>query len=124
VAGNQGFAALESIFHEVSHTVVRPRNGAVGDEIATAEVTLGKTANPQLWHAIQFHVSGELVRRALAARGVDYTPMVTGRLWDGPFRGLQQAVTEHMEPKLQGKATLREAVAAIVAATGTAKPAP
>ena len=124
VAGNQGMAALESLFHETSHAVVRPRGGVVGDDIAAAELALGREANRQLWHAIQFHVTGELVRRALAARGVDYTPMVIGRLSEGPFSGLQEVVTLHMEPRLQGRGTLREAVTAIVAATGTPRPAP
>ena len=118
VPGNQGFASLESIFHETSHAVVRPFGGAVGNEIAQAEQALGKKANRQLWHAIQFHVTGELVRRALAARGVAYTPMVIGRLWEGPFGGLQTAVTEEMEARLQGRVSLADAVKAIVERTG------
>jgi hypothetical protein len=117
VPGNQGFAALESIFHEVSHSVVRPHGDTVGREIDLAGQRLGRTPHPQLWHAIQFHVTGELVRRALAARGVSYTPMVTGRLWEGPFRGLQQAVTEGMAPRLEGRGTLQEAIDTIVERT-------
>lgn len=118
VSGNQGFAALEALFHEVSHTVVRPRTDAVGPEIAAAEAALGRQAHPQLWHAIQFHVSGELVRRALAAHGVAYTPMVEGRLWEGPFRGLREAVVEEMGRVIDGQAPLAEGVSRIVERTG------
>jgi hypothetical protein len=115
--GSQGMAALESLFHEVSHTVVRPRGGAVGREIDAAERALGRRANGQLWHAIQFYTTGELTRRALATRGVPYTMMVEGRLWEGPFGGLEEAVETSWTPVLDGKATRDEAIRAIVERT-------
>lgn len=53
--GNQGFAALEMIFHESSHVVVDSTVGAVGPDLTRAAQQLNRTLNRNLWHAVFLH---------------------------------------------------------------------
>jgi hypothetical protein len=60
---NQGFAALEVLFHEASHALA----GAVRDAIVRECRARGKPIPRDLWHALLFYTTGEIVKRALSA---------------------------------------------------------
>jgi len=66
----RAFNGLELLLHESSH-------GVFDEElVADRAKLLGVKPPADLWHAILFYTSGELTRRALAARGVpDYKPV-------------------------------------------------
>ena len=120
-AALQGFAALEMLLHEPSHAVVGDREGEIGPEIVAASRELGVETPRDLWHAVLFRTSGELTRRALAARGVGYTPYAEAHdvfsRWlspGGPLEGTWDAY-------LAGEVPREEAIRRLVAAA--AKPA-
>ncbi|HEX2165241.1 MAG TPA: hypothetical protein VHM02_14950 [Thermoanaerobaculia bacterium] len=94
---NRGLQALETVFHEASHTVSA---GWRGDPLPTAlrraADELGVELPRDLWHVVLFYTTGETVRRTLAEAGeTGYVPYLEAGLWDGPwgrFRGAIEAV--------------------------------
>lgn len=62
-ARNQGPAALEILLHEASHALA----GSVRDAIVRECRRLGKPIPRDLWHALLFYTTGEIVKRALAS---------------------------------------------------------
>ena len=116
---NQGSAALEVLFHEASHTLA----GAVRDTIIRECRARGKPIPRDLWHALLFYTTGEMVKRALsAAEGSaggsagNYTPYayrygLYARGWSHYQRGLER----YWQPYLDGKGEFDTAVARLVA---------
>ena len=112
---SQGWAAVDVVFHEYSHILVegleRKLTAALGD---------GATHHPVLWHAVQFYLTAETVRAALERRGVAYVPSSEGmfqRSWP-EYRG---PITGAWGPYLEGRGTMDEAIARMVAALPPAK---
>ncbi len=116
---NQGPAALEVLFHEASHTLA----GAVRDAIVRECRARGKPIPRDLWHALLFYTTGEMVKRALSApEGSvggsvgNYTPYayrhgLYARGWSDYQRGLER----YWQPYLDGKTEFDTAVARLVA---------
>jgi len=127
---NQGPAALEVLFHEASHTLA----GAVRDAIVRECRRLGKPIPRDLWHALLFYTTGEMVRRVLNApddsagrtsttpegsggsSASNYTPYayrfgLYARGWTHYQRGLER----YWQPYLDGKAEFDTALARLVA---------
>jgi hypothetical protein len=72
---NQGFAALEVLFHEATHGIVDENEGRLAVQIAAACKLNNVPVPEDLWHAVIFFTAGELVRRDLATVGVEnYEP--------------------------------------------------
>jgi hypothetical protein len=107
-----GWAAVESVFHEISHTLIEP----IEKRLTAA---LGNRAREHgvLWHVIQFYVTGQVVRDVLAARGVDYTPYMdaTG-LFDRAWGKYRPVVEANWRPYVEGKRSMDEAIAQTVKA--------
>jgi hypothetical protein len=113
--GNQGFAALELLFHESSHWMVGPRNGAVARAIARESQAQNKPVPDGLWHAIIFYTAGELTRRDLSEYGVpDYTPYAYRGLWARAWPKLQRPLELYWQPYLEGKVDFDKAIANII----------
>jgi hypothetical protein len=109
---NQGWAAAEIVFHEASHALVQPILEAFDREAAARGKSVG-----ELWHVALFYLTGEVVRQALAARGVDYTPYLyaTG-LFDRAWPRFRTPIETAWRPYVDGRTTLDEAVRQVVAA--------
>ena len=119
----QGFAALEMLLHEPSHAVVGSGNGQIGPEINAMAAERRLVPPRQLWHAILFYTSGELTRRALKTRGVDYTPYAHKHgMFDRSFSGLRDPLETYWQSYLEGKMTRASAIDNIVQVTGIAPP--
>jgi len=120
--GNQGFAALETVFHEASHVFVDQANDAVTHAIEKESRARRQEPPPKLTHAIIFYTAGELARRNLAAVGVaDYVPSAERYgLWTRVWPTFKPALEEFWQPYLDGKTTLDTAVARVVASLGGA----
>jgi hypothetical protein len=86
---------------------------------------LGEAArqNSTLWHAIQFYLTGEIVREALASRNIDYKPMVYSapNLFAGVWRAYRKPIEEAWEPYLRGSYSMDEAIAQTVKAVAPPK---
>ena len=109
---NTDWTSVETVFHEVSHTLVLPIqekiNRALGDR---------RKAHGVLWHVVQFYLTGAVVQEVLKARGVDYTPyMYSTGLLDRAWSQYRKPVEDNWSPYVMGKVTLDEAIAATVAA--------
>jgi hypothetical protein len=111
--GYQGLASLEMIFHEASHQWgLRLQNA-----VAAACATHHKTVPPQLWHAVLFYNAGELARRRFAEDGIDGYVEYAEKQGVYPRLcgdGCRTRVAEAWNPRLDGRATLEQAIDALV----------
>lgn len=105
---NQDWSGVEAVYHELSLALVPTLT-------ARLDAALGQAArqNGTLWHAIQFYLTGELVRDALATRNVGYTPMVytVVTLFPGGWRNYRVPIEDAWAPYLQGSYSMDEAIA-------------
>jgi len=114
----QGYAALETLFHEASHAMVDVANCAVADAIARECRAHNKPVPDRLWHALLFYTTGEIVKRGLAARGVkDYVPYAysTG-VYNRGMQNYQRVLEKYWQPYLEGKSDFDKAIADMIAA--------
>jgi len=115
---NQGFAALEVLFHEASHALA----GAVRDAIVRECRTRGKPIPRDLWHALLFYTTGDAVKRALshdqlAAGQAAYRPYAYRfGLYARGWSSYQRVLERFWQPYLDGKTDFDSAVARIVSA--------
>jgi hypothetical protein len=119
---NQGLAAFEMLFHEASHSLAEGVNQAIAQQCRQ----LGKPIPRDLWHALLFYTTGELVRRAVAnapasAANSDspagYTPYAyRNGLYEHGWNDYQAALERYWQPYLDGKVDFDTAIAHIVSA--------
>ena len=124
---NQGLAAFEMLFHEASHTLA----DGVNEAIARRCHDLGKPIPRDLWHALLFYTTGELVRREVAnspapasAAAVDeggspsaaaYTPYaIRNGLYDHGWNDYDAALERFWQPYLDGAVDFDTAIAHII----------
>lgn len=116
----QGLVALETLFHEASHAMVGRSVGAVSEALARESRAQNKTMPNDLWHAIIFYTTGEIVRRTLAENGVaDYSPYAyrNGLYARAPaWQKYQRALERYWQPYLEGKTGFNNAIANLVSA--------
>jgi hypothetical protein len=113
--GNQGFAALELLFHEASHSMVGPRDGAVAQAIARECKAKNKPIPNGLWHAIIFYTAGEFTRRNLSEYRVnDYTPYGYRGLYARAWPNLQRPLELYWQPYLEGKVDFDKAISNLI----------
>ena len=119
---SQGYSALESLMHEPAHGIVEAEAGAIGADLASAARKLNLKPRHNLWHALLFFTAGDLTRRALAPRGVDYKPLIYwGGFFDRQFAGFKEPLETYWRAYLEGTMPRAEAMEKILLAT--AKPA-
>jgi hypothetical protein len=106
---NEGPAGLETIFHEAGHGLIQN----VTDEIGAAENRLGrKLSHQDLWHAVIFYTTGELVRRHLAA----LVPYATKYgMWESSWPNTLPVFEKDWKPFVDGKGDFRDSIGRIVA---------
>ncbi len=106
--------ALDSILHEISHTMDNQITAIIDAEAARQHVQIPS----DLWHAITLYTTGELVRRELGRRRDDpsYAPNAAffSMYAKGAWRTIFNDLEAHWLPYLDGKGTLSEALAAVV----------
>jgi len=108
----QGLASLEMLFHESSHSAVSNLFLRVRQAAGEQNVSVP----PQLWHAVLFYTAGELTRRELDAHAVAYAPYAGAGLYTNLCgAGCREKVVEHWTPRLDGKRSVGESLAALVA---------
>jgi hypothetical protein len=108
----QGLAAIEMLFHESSHSPVSNLFQRVRQAASEQKVSVP----PQLWHGVLFYTTGELTRRQLEAHGIAYTPYAGDGLYINLCgAGCREKIAEHWTPRLDGKRSIADCLAALVA---------
>ena len=120
---NQGPTALEVLFHEGSHGIAEPVQAAIIRECHQRDKAIPR----DLWHALVFYTTGEVIRPVLGSSGATagdddgsvpgggYTPYALReglyqRGWNEYFKLLQK----FWQPYLDGSATFDDAIARMV----------
>jgi hypothetical protein len=121
---NQGIYGFEVLFHESSHALASAVNEAIAAEFRNRDKPIPR----DLWHALLFYTTGELVRRDLAygtmtvstLQGTDpsnYQPYATRfGLYSGGWDRFHGMLDLYWRPYLDGKVTFDTAVARLAAA--------
>jgi len=123
-ARNQGVYGFEVLFHEASHALA----GAVTEAIAREFRQRDKPIPRDLWHALLFYTTGELVCRDLAygtmtiasLNGVDpskYQPYAARfGLYSGAWEGFRGQLDLYWWPYLDSKVSFDTAIARLASA--------
>ncbi len=115
---NQGSEALEVLFHEASHGIAEPVQQAIIRECRQRD----KPVPRDLWHALIFYTTGEVIRPVMAtsstgAADPTYTPYaIRERLYQRGWESYLALLTQFWQPYLDGRATYDDAIAHIVSA--------
>ena len=109
---NQGYAALEILFHEASHGMVPSAAGRLAEGIAAAAKSSGVKTPKDLVHIFIFYTAGELTRRVLAGDGVkDYTPYADKKgLYRRDWAHWHASIQVYWKRHLDGRLPLDDAV--------------
>jgi hypothetical protein len=110
-AAYQGWLGVEMTLHEASHGLTDPLIAAI-DEAGRA----AKKDGGALWHAVQFFVVGEIMKRALAQDGVSFTSYLyeTG-LFDRAWAQYKGPIERSIGAWLDKRLAWDEAIAQLVA---------
>jgi hypothetical protein len=119
-ARNQGAEALEVLFHEASHGIADSVQDAIFRECRQREKPIPR----DLWHALLFYTTGELIRPlALDSSGSaggsasGYVPYaVREGLYKRGWENYLRLLTEYWQPYLDGRVTFDDAIAHMVSA--------
>ena len=115
---NQGPTALEVLFHEASHGIAQPVEQAIVRECRQREKPIPR----DLWHALLFYTTGEVIKPVLraesaGAQDAEYTPYaVRERLYQRGWDDYLKLLTRFWQPYLDGHATFDDAIARMVSA--------
>jgi hypothetical protein len=115
---NQGSAALEILFHEASHGIAEPVQQAIIRECRQREKAIPR----DLWHALLFYTTGEVIKPVFAAQTAgapdpQYTPYaVRERLYQRDWDDYLKLLTRFWQPYLDGRVTFDDAIAHMVSA--------
>jgi len=121
---NQGVYGFEVLFHESSHALA----GAVNEAIAREFRDRDKPIPRELWHALVFYTTGELVRRDLAygtitltsLQGTDpasYQPYAAQfGIYSGAWERFRAMLDLYWRPYLDGKISFDTAIARLAEA--------
>ena len=115
---DQDWSGAEAVFHEFSHILVPTLATRLDEKLGDAA-----RQNGTLWHAIQFYLTGAVVRDVLASKNVGYSPMVYSvpNLFAGVWRTYRMPIEEAWAPYLQGSYSMEEAIARTVQAVAPPK---
>jgi hypothetical protein len=119
---NQGSAALEVLFHEASHGIAEPVQTAITRECRQRDKPIPR----DLWHALIFYTTGEVIRPVMTSQGPEnngethgggYTPYaVREGLYTRGWDDYLKLLTRFWQPYLDGKSTFDDAIARMVSA--------
>jgi hypothetical protein len=110
---NQGPLGFEILFHEGSHALAK----AVVDGIVRECRARNMPIPRDLWHALLFYTTGQLVKRMLEEKSMaaSYTPYANRfGLFDRGWQNYQRALQLYWQPYLDGKIGFDRALAQLV----------
>jgi hypothetical protein len=122
---NQGAQALEVLFHEGSHGIAEPVQAAIIRECRQRDKPIPR----DLWHALVFYTTGEVIRPVLASSsapapagdkegsvpGGGYTSYASREaLYQRGWRDYFEVLQRFWQPYLDGQASFDDAIARMV----------
>jgi hypothetical protein len=120
---NQGLSAFEILFHEASHALSTSVQDAIVKVCHEEDIPIPR----DLWHALLFYTTGEVVRRTLArteppppstpssTRPASYTPYAyRNGLYTRGWENYQRALIAYWQPYLDGRDSFSHAIAMVV----------
>lgn len=118
---NQGSESLEVLFHEASHGIAEIVQNAILRECRQREKPIPR----DLWHALIFYTTGEVIRPIMASEqkeagdaGDTYEPYAVRQgLYKRGWESYLQLLTRYWQPYLDGKASFEDAIAHMISAT-------
>jgi len=133
-ARNQGDEAFEVLFHEASHGIAEPVQSAIIRECRQRDKAIPR----DLWHALIFYTTGEVIRPLLtppdapqdnddavkpninrppASHKETYIPYaIREGLYERGWKDYLQLLTRFWQPYLDNKSTFDDAIARMVSA--------
>ena len=112
---DHGPVALELVFHEASHTLMG-RRAPIRNALAAAAEELEIELPGDLWHAVLFYTTGDVVRGVLETAGEsEYTPMLFAQ---DIFGSHHEAMKSGWTAYLDGERTLEEAAEDLIRKVG------
>lgn len=118
---DQGYAALATLYHEASHTIVDQGEGALGEGIIAAAKARRVSAPDDLWHALMFYTEDEFLRRDFADLGIGFEPgSGVCDVYRGPWILYRDAAALFWRPHLFRGVPLDSALENLVTALSTA----
>jgi len=113
-ARNQGDTNLEILYHEASHGLTRHVRDAIARECRTRDKPIPR----DLWHAVLFFTTGEMVKRSMAAQPGEpsnYVPYAYRfGLFEKSWPQFRPLLERHWQPYLDGRLNFDSAIARIV----------
>ena len=117
---NQGAEALEVLFHEASHGIADSVQDAIFRECRQREKPIPR----DLWHALLFYTTGEVIRplaldssSSTGSSASGYVPYaVREGLYKRGWENYLRLLTEYWQPYLDGRVTFDDAIAHMVSA--------
>jgi hypothetical protein len=105
---NQSLAGFELLFHEASHGLADPVRAALDREF----LTLAKPIPRDLWHALLFYTTGEVVRHMLASAGrTAYSPYAQqNHLYERDWQNYQRALDRDWAPYIERRSDFPTAI--------------
>jgi len=114
----EGDVALEIVFHEASHLLMR-RNDPLQRALAEAADSLGVPEPDGLWHVVLFYTTGDTVRRVLEAAGEPgYQPFLYEIFQRSPWVRFQEALEATWPAYMDGERTPEQAATELIGAIG------
>ena len=116
VPANQGYAALEVVFHEASHTLFGPGlDGRLWTELDTEAKVNSTPSVSNFWHGILFYTTGSAVKARLAERGVTYEQFLDSqKLFERGWPMLREPLPRVWQPYVDGRVSMGKAVKQLV----------
>ena len=99
---NQGTAGFEILFHEGSHALAKAVVDGIVRECRARQLPIPR----DLWHALLFYTTGQVVKRMLEQQSLaaSYTPYAYRfGLFDRGWQNYQRALERYWQPYLDGK---------------------
>ncbi len=106
---NQGIDAAEVILHEASHALIKPVQDAIASECRSRNQPIPR----ELWHALLYYTTGQLVQREF---GEHLTYAERHGLYRGRWARYLDVLRLYWQPYLDGKADFNQAIARMIAA--------
>ncbi len=119
---NEGLAGFEILFHEASHALAVPVQDAIAEDCRLRDIPIPR----DLWHALLFYTTGEMVRRAAAegklqlpgaeTKAASYTPYAyRNNLYSRGWEDYLRLLEAYWQPYLDGHTDFEHAIRAVVA---------